>query len=109
LTVRDHRTIIPAMMAPAVMTQRAERKDRFQRIAPGPSESLFALAERAVADLEARCRRQEQILADLEKHHVPSAVVAAREMLETLKCSLRQVQRALQQLHEQDQRHGPLR
>jgi hypothetical protein len=104
LTFCRHREMIPAMTASVFRTKRAERKGGSPRIAPRPSESPSALAERAVADLEARCARQQQILADLEQHHVPSAAVAARELLDSLKCALKQAQRALQQLQNQRQR-----
>jgi hypothetical protein len=100
LTAGSHPAVRSAVTVPLSSSPRAEHTDGSQRLTPCPSESPLAFAERSVTALEARCRHQEQILADLGRHHVPSAAMAAREVLEALNASLRLAQRALKQLRE---------
>lgn len=103
LTLRGHLEMIRTMTAPASSLTGTVGKRGFLRLAPRTFETPCALAERTVLDLQARCRRQERILVDLERHHVPSAAEAARELLDRLEGSLRLAQRALRQLRDHDQ------
>lgn len=98
-----------AMTASASRLESVKGNDGFQRLAPRPFESPLALTERAVAGLETRCRRQRQIVVELKEHHVGSAVLAARELLDDLECSLRLARRTLRQLRDQDHQGSSLR
>jgi hypothetical protein len=42
---------------------------------------MLELARHALRDAETYVKRQQQILADIQQHHVPSAAVAAQLVL----------------------------